>query len=225
MPLLIFLIRRNLLQNRSIKKGGGNLRKTVTIQVPHEGELKNISLKQKEIFLIQNMCITGANTKTFLLEHIGEKRIRNLCNLGIFEKIPKPHRTEDEEGKIVNRYYFTLGEQGKKFALEEGYCNKLQGANGYVHAEKMERVVNDLLVNKGISIKNIYNEKDQKSVFKKELRELRNSKTKYHINDIAYKDENGNWNSIEIVTSNYGKKLLKKHEAYANAIGASYIKI
>lgn len=201
------------------------MRKTVTIQVPHKGKLKNISLKQKEIQHIQNMCITGANTKTFLLESLGEKRIRNLCTFGIFEKIPKPYRTENEEGKVVNRYLYTLGVEGQKLALEQNFCKKLQGANGYIHAEKMERVVNDLLVNKGISIENIYNEKDQKSIFKKELRELRNSKTEYHINDIAYKDEIGNWNSIEIVTSNYGKELLKKHEAFAAAIGAKYQKI
>lgn len=200
------------------------MKKTVRIQVPFEGELKNISLKQTEIFLIQNMCITGANTQTLIREKIGEKRLRILCDFNIFQKIDKPYRVEID-GKVVNRHWYTLGEEGQKFALEQNFCKKLQGANGYIHAEKMERVVEDLLINKKISIQNIFNEKDQKNLFKKELRELRNSKTKYHINDIAYKDELGNWNSVEIVTGNYGKKLLKKHKAFAEAIGAKYQKI
>ena len=199
--------------------------KNFKIQILQEnGEFKNASLKPREVQFIQNMCIGGACTQTFLSEDLGEKRLRTLCALGIFEKMEKPHR-EEVDGKVVNRHWYTLGENGKTLAKDQEFCGVLQGANGYKHAEKMERVVDDLLINKNIDIRNIYNEKDQKQIFKKELRKLRADKTKYHINDIAYKDSFGGWHSVEVVTESYGKTLLKKHEAFASAIGATYEKV
>lgn len=201
------------------------MRKTATIKILKEnGNFENVNLKQREIDFIKNICITGAITQAFLSESLGEKRIRKLCSSGILKKVDKPHR-EEINGKIVNRHLYTLGPEGQNFALEKEYANQLQGANGYKHAEKMERVVDDLLVNKNIDIKNIYNEKDQKKVFRKELRQLRADKIKYHINDIAYKNNEGAWHSVEIVTSNYGKQLLQKHENFAKSIGATYQKI
>lgn len=183
----------------------------------------NIQLKEKELLLIKNMTVTGSCTQTLIREHIGEKRLRLLCDKGIFHR-EKPHKIE-VDGKLSNRYAYSLGLSGQKFALEQGYCFKIQGHNGYEHTQKMERVVEDLLKNQEISIKNIYNEKEQLEIFKKEIYQARRHKVDFRVNDIAYKTEDGIWESVEITTSNYGPKLNRKHEQYAVVIGANYTKI
>ena len=193
--------------------------KTVRIKLYNNAILQ---LKQKEISLLKNMSVTGSCTQTLIREKIGEKRLRYLCNAGIFTR-EKPHKKEID-GKIVNRYAYSLGDIGQKFVLDNEFCFKIQGHNGYAHTEKMERVVEDLIENQKIDIKNIYNEKEQLDIFKKEIYQAKKDKIDFRVNDIAYKNKNDTWESVEITTSNYGKKLNEKHSNYATVIGANYTK-
>lgn len=192
--------------------------KTIRIVLDDESILQ---LKEdREILLSKNMTVTGSCTQTLIREKIGEKRLRYLCDIGFFQK-EKTHKKEID-GKIVNRYCYGLGPIGQKFVLDQGYCFKIQGHNGYEHTEKMERFVEKLIIDKKVDIENIYNEKEQLIIFKKEIAKARREKIDFRINDIAYKNEKDQWESIEISTKNYGKKLKQKHKNYANVINANY---
>ena len=191
--------------------------KTIRIKLDDDSILQ---LKEKEILLLKNMTVTGSCTQTLIRENIGEKRLRYLCNIGLFQK-EKPHKKE-VDGKIVNRHSYSLGPVGQKFVLDQEYCFKIQGHNGYEHTEKMEKVVKELIVDKNIDIKNIYNEKEQLVIFKKEISKAKREKIDFRVNDIAYLNEEDRWESIEISTKNYGKKLKQKHKNYSEIINANY---
>ena len=194
-------------------------RKNKTIRIMlDDGSI--LQLKEDEILLSQNMTVTGSCTQTLIREKLGEKRLRYLCNVGFFQK-EKTYKKE-VDNKVVNRHSYGLGPIGQRFVLNERYCFKIQGHNGYEHSEKMERVVEDLLINKKIDIKNIYNEKEQLVIFKKEIARAKREKIDFRVNDIAYKNAEDKWESIEIVTKSYGKKLKQKHKNYASVINANY---
>lgn len=195
-------------------------RKTISV-ILSDGSKLNLS--EDEILIIKNITKAGSCTYSFIREVVGEKRLRKLCNSGILKK-EKPYRIE-LDGKIVNRHCYGLGDTGGKFALEQGFCSQLQGHNGYVHAEKMQKVVKELIVDKGIDIKDIYNEKEQKIIFKDKISKAKRDKVDFRVNDLAYKNSDNNWESVEITTKNYGKKLKKKHSNYAKVINANYTDI
>ena len=175
-----------------------------------------LKITKREEIIFQIISKVGATSRKMLVEEFGldRRRISRLEKEGFLKK----HTDKEREGKrFKNRHSYSFGNSGKKYAKEKGYCIITQGFNGYKHNLKAEQIVKELLIEKGIPINNILNEKEQELIFKNEIRNAKKNKVDFKVNDIAYWDKQGNLHSIEI-ENNYRKSLIEQHSNYATQV-------
>lgn len=178
-----------------------------------------ITEREEEIFKI--ISKSGAISRKMLTEdyNMDRRRIDKLTKEGYFER---HHDTEKEGKKHKNRYSYSFGEVGKEYAMEQGYCFRTQGYNGYQHNLKVEKEVKKLIIEKEIEVNKILNEKEQEVVFRDEIKQAEEEKIDFRVNDLAYWDNEGKLHSLEI-ENNYGKKLINQHKRYAEKVlGVKY---
>lgn len=190
-----------------------------------------IKLTERDINIFKIVSKVGSISRGMLDEDFKMER-RSIYRLTKGEDaFLKVHNTPQKSGKkIVNRYTYSFTEVGAKYAIENGLCKAVQGFNGYEHSLQSEKTIKELL-DSGIDVANIYNEKEQEIIFRNEIKKMkdqdqakRRKDSSFAVVDFAYY-EGDKLNLIEIETKNYRPKLRKQHSTYAKNLGGSYTTI
>lgn len=188
-----------------------------------------IKLTDRDIKIFKIIAKTGSISRGMLEDDFGMER-RSIYRLTKGEDpFLKIHNTPAKKGKkVVNRYTYSFADKGAKYAIENGFCTHIQGFNGYEHSLQAERTIKELL-EEGVSVEKILNEKEQEHVFRKEIKAMKdNDKVKHRkqssfaVVDFAYFDNDNKLNLIEIETKNYRPGLKMQHSNYAKNLGGSY---
>lgn len=190
-----------------------------------------IRLTERDISIFNIISKVGSISRAMLDEEFNMDR-RSIYRLTKGDDaFLKVNNTPTKKGKkIVNRYTYSFTEVGAKYAIENNLCTAIQGFNGYDHSLQSERTVKQLL-DKGIPVSKIYNEKEQEIVFKKEIKKMREDdkannrkESSFAIVDFTYYEDD-KLQLIEIETENYRAKLKRQHSTYAKNLGGNYTTI
>ena len=190
-----------------------------------------IKLTERDINIFKIISKTGSISRKMLDEVFNMER-RSIYRLTKGDDaFLKVHNTPTKKGKkIVNRYTYSFTEKGAEYAIEQGFCKAIQGFNGYEHSLQSEKTIKELL-DSGIDVANIYNEKEQERIFKDQIKKMREEDqakrrkdSSFAVVDFAYYEDD-RLNLIEIETKNYRPKLRKQHSTYAKHLGGNYTTI
>ena len=190
-----------------------------------------IKLTERDINIFKIISKTGSISRVMLEEDFNMER-RSIYRLTKGDDaFLKVHNTPGRKGKkVVNRYTYSFTDVGAKYAIDNGFCKAVQGFNGYEHSLQSERTIKELL-DSGLEVSDIYNEKEQEIIFKDEIKKMKDTDkvkkrkdSSFAVVDFAYyKDDK--LNLIEIETKNYRPRLRKQHSTYAKNLNANYTTI
>lgn len=188
-----------------------------------------IKLTERDINIFKIISKCGSISRKMLNDDFEMER-RSIYRLtkgdDAFLKI---HNTPIKQGKkIVNQYTYSFTEKGAEYAIENGFCKCVQGFNGYEHSLQAEQTIKELL-DSGLDVSSIYNEKEQEIIFKDEIKKMKDADrvkkrkdSSFAVVDFAYYNEDNKLNLIEIETKNYRPHLRKQHSTYAKNLNANY---
>lgn len=188
-----------------------------------------IKLTTRDLEVFKIISKVGSISRYMLEKDFNMERRTIYRYLKGDDPLLKVHNTPTKQGKkIVNRYTYSFTEKGAKIAIELGYCRHVQGFNGYEHSLQAERTIKELL-EKGIDVSEILNEKEQEHRFREEIKAMENQdkvknrkESSFAVCDFAYYDKDNQLNIIEIETKNYRPRLRLQHKNYAKNLGAKY---
>ncbi|MCI5630243.1 MAG: hypothetical protein MR346_11555 [Clostridium sp.] len=188
-----------------------------------------IKLTERDIEIFKIISKTGSISRGMLEEDFNMER-RSIYRLTKgADPYLKIHNTPTKNGKkIVNRYTYSFATKGAEFAVNNNFCKYIQGFNGYEHSLQAERTIKQLL-DDGISVDKILNEKEQEHEFRKEIKKMKDEdmvkhrkQSSFAVVDFAYYDSDNKLNLIEIETKNYRPGLKRQHSNYAKNLGGKY---
>ncbi|MGL5714438.1 MAG: hypothetical protein ACRCX2_15575 [Paraclostridium sp.] len=177
---------------------------------------------KKDLNIMHFISKIGAVSHATLNEYFKyhDKTVKRFNSLTHIRQVPEEETLEN--GKVVTRYMYVLTNEGKEYLLANGLNQHCCNYNGYKHNLAAEQKLIDLIENKGIQLKDIKGEAEQKyeneamiELYKKEGLEL-------SVVDFVYKDSNSVISAVEVETSNYRNPRRKAHANYVkNILGIS----